>query len=164
MPAPPPSPPRSRPWLVPVLFALLAVAGVVTAIAAVQASSEPATKRMTVRRTVTRRGTTSKITVTTTAPTTTLPDVSGSELAAQGYAKMQRGDYQGALPLLEQGVHLLAGTGTHDEAYADYNLAYTRYVLGECTNVLALLTHSQTIQGHRTEIDTLRRKAQSTCG
>jgi hypothetical protein len=77
---------------------------------------------------------------------------------------MQAGDYSGALPLFEQAVQKLEGTGSLDEAYADYNLAYTRFRLGQCTDVLALLDHSQQIQGHRTEIDALRRDAQKPCG
>jgi hypothetical protein len=77
---------------------------------------------------------------------------------------MQAGDYGGALPLFEQAVQKLEGTGSLDEAYADYNLAYTRFRLGQCTDVLALLDHSQQIQGHRTEIDALRRDAQKPCG
>ncbi len=46
---------------------------------------------------------------------------------------MQAGDYAGALPLLEQAVQQLNGSGRIDEAYADYNLAYTRRTLGRCT-------------------------------
>jgi uncharacterized protein with von Willebrand factor type A (vWA) domain len=77
---------------------------------------------------------------------------------------MRAGDYQGALPLLEQAVQQLDGTGTLGEAYADYNLAYTRYSLGQCTDVLPLLDRSQAIQGRRTEIDALRRDARKACG
>jgi uncharacterized protein with von Willebrand factor type A (vWA) domain len=77
---------------------------------------------------------------------------------------MRAGDYAGALPLLEQAVQKLSGTGSTSEAYADYNLAYTRRALGQCTDVLALLDRSQTVQGHRKEIDHLRKEAQKRCG
>jgi tetratricopeptide (TPR) repeat protein len=123
--------------------------------------------------TVTQPGVTVEQTVTAPAPppatTTAASDTqssgnpSGAGLNAEGYSKMQAGDYQGALPLLDQAVRQLSGTGSLDEAYADYNLAYTRYELGQCTDVLALLDHSQAIQGHRTEIDALRRDARKAC-
>ena len=58
----------------------------------------------------------------------------------------------------------LDGAGTLAEAYADYNLAYTRYALGQCTDVLPLLDRSQAVQGRRKEIDALRRDARKACG
>ena len=51
------------------------------------------------------------------------------------------------------------GTGSLDEAYADYNLAFTRFQLGSCDGVLELLDRSESIQGHREEIDRLRQQA-----
>jgi tetratricopeptide (TPR) repeat protein len=126
-------------------------------------------------RTITEPGRTLERTVTAPAPPpatapapqTTAPvaaNSTGSELNDEGYAKMKGGDYQAALPLLQQAVRRLSGSGSLDEAYADYNLAYTRYELGQCTDVLALLDHSQQIQGRRTEIDALRSDAQKACG
>jgi len=133
---------------------------------------------VTILRTITKPGRTVEQTVTAPAPApppATTPTTSssppatpvgatGAALNGAGYAKMQAGDYSGALPLFEQAVQKLEGTGSLDEAYADYNLAYTRFRLGQCTDVLALLDHSQQIQGHRTEIDALRRDAQKPCG
>jgi hypothetical protein len=77
---------------------------------------------------------------------------------------MQAGDYRGALPLLVQAVERLQGSGSLSEAYASYNLAFTRFALGSCDGVLALLDRSQAVQGHRSEIDSLRRRAQPKCG
>jgi hypothetical protein len=128
---------------------------------------------VTILRTVTQPGRTIEQTVTAptpppaTAPATTPAAPTGStgtELNSEGYAKMQAGDYTGALPLLDRAVQRLTGTGSLAEAYADYNLAYTRYRLGQCTDVLALLDHSEQIQGPRTEITALRRDAQTACG
>ena len=132
---------------------------------------------MTIVRTVTQPGTTLEHTVTAPAPppvttaagavppaATQVAKATGADLNLEGYAKMRTGDYQGALPLLSQAVQQLSGAGSLDEAYADYNLAYTRYELGQCTDVLPLLDHSQAIQGRRTEIDALRRDAQKECG
>jgi hypothetical protein len=89
--------------------------------------------------------------------------LTASELNNEGYYKMRHGDYVGALPLLERAVERLDGAGSFDEAYADFNLANTRYHLGECTDVLALLHRSQQIQGDVTPIPALRTAAQRTC-
>jgi tetratricopeptide (TPR) repeat protein len=124
---------------------------------------------------VTQPGTTVQQTVTAPSPaptpstqatTTAATAPSGSRGAAlndAGYAKMRAGDYQGALPLLEQAVQQLTGTGSTLEAYADYNLAYTRFALGQCTDVVALLDRSESIQGRRVEIDHLRKDARKSC-
>jgi hypothetical protein len=77
---------------------------------------------------------------------------------------MQAGDYAAALPLFEQAVARLQGTGSTAEAYADYNLAFTRYALGRCDGVLALLDRSEAIQGKRDEIRSLRSQARRSCG
>jgi transcription initiation factor IIE alpha subunit len=61
-------------------------------------------------------------------------------------------------------VQKLQNTGSLDEAYASYNLAFTRFQLGRCDGVLALLDRSEAVQGHRDEIDRLRGQAQSRCG
>jgi serine/threonine-protein kinase len=170
-------------WLVPLLLLLLLAAGAAAAFAATRGtgSSAPAPKpqSVTVLRTVTKPGRTIQQTVTTTAPpppttaaTTPVPPTtaaasagsSGTDLNSEGYAKMRAGDYRGALPLLDQAVRQLSGTDSLGEAYADYNLAYTRFALGQCTGVLALLDHSEQIQGRRSEIEALRRDAQKTCG
>lgn len=178
------TPPRRdrRPgsWLVPMLLVLLAAAGAAAAFAATRGSSRHGATRhrrpVTVLKTITQPGRTVEQTVTAPAPppaTRTPPSASttpasagatGADLNAEGYAKMQAGDYAGALPLFERAVQQLNGTNSLDEAYADYNLAYTRYELGRCTGVLALLDRSQQIQGHRTEIDALRRDARRACG
>jgi hypothetical protein len=76
---------------------------------------------------------------------------------------MEAGDYEGALPLLEQAVAASQGAGTLTEAYAAYNLAYTRFQLGRCDGVLDLLARSEAVQGQRGEIDELRAQAQDAC-
>jgi hypothetical protein len=81
----------------------------------------------------------------------------------QGFALMQSGNYAAALPLLERSVRALSGSGTLGEAYASYNLAFTRFALGRCDRVLELLDRSQDIQGKRGAIDDLRRRAQRAC-
>src|SRR2546421_9208660 len=88
---------------------------------------------------------------------------SGAALNNAGFTKMKAGDYQGALPLLVQAVAKLQGTGSLDEAYADYNLASTRLHLGSCDGVKDLLKNSQRIQHHRVEIDAALAQEKSQC-
>ena len=76
---------------------------------------------------------------------------------------MLAGDWQGALPLLQQAVTKLQGTGKLYEAYADYNLASTLLHVGRCDRVKDLLKNSERIQGHRSEIDTAKALEKSQC-
>ena len=104
--------------------------------------------------------TTEPATTTEPAPTTAPPTESPAELNDRGFALMQAGDYEGALPLLEQAVNGLAGSGEIAEAYASYNLAFTRLALGSCDGVLELLDRSAEVQGDRKEIRRLRKEAE----
>ena len=110
--------------------------------------------------TLTRTTPPTTITETTTAPGTTqptTPPTDGVALNEEGFALMQDGDYAAALPLLERAVDALSGSESLAEAYASYNLAFTRFALGSCDGVLPLLDRSEAIQGERKEIDALRR-------
>jgi len=88
---------------------------------------------------------------------------SASALNAQGYARMQARDYAGALPLLRRAVIASNGSGTLTEAYASFNLAFSRFAVGRCDGVTPLLDRSERIQGHRKEIDDLRKQWQERC-
>ena len=87
-----------------------------------------------------------------------------SALNDEGFRQMQAGDFQRALPLLEQAVAASQGDDSLTEAYASYNLAATRFALGNCDGVLDLLSRSEQVQGSRKEIDRLRRGAERECG
>jgi serine/threonine-protein kinase len=104
---------------------------------------------------------------TTTSASTTEPEVSatpsGTELNDDGFALMQAGDYAAALPLLRDAVVALRGSGSLTEAYASYNLAFTRFAVGRCDGVVGLLDRSERIQGSRTEIDRLRSEWDARC-
>ena len=122
------------------------------------------------KETVTLPGTTVVQTVTTAPPppattTAAAPALSSpSELNDQGFELMRAGRYEEALPLLEQAVAGLAGSGELAEAYASYNLAFTRLALGSCDDVIELLDRSEQVQGGRKEISKLRKEAERTCG
>lgn len=108
-----------------------------------------------------------RVTVPSSSPTPVSPaprsTSSGESLNDAGYRKMQAGDYAGALPLFEQAVRKLQGTGKLYEAYTSYNLAYTRFQLGNCDGVLELLDRAESIEGPKAAIDRLREQAQENC-
>ena len=157
----------ARRWWVVLLLAALVAGGVLAAVLAPGSKHTSQAGPRTIVQTVTGPGrtvTTTTTTPTTPAPATTPPSsASGAQLNDAGFTKMKQGDYGGALPLLEQAVQKLGGTGSIVEAYADYNLAYTRRKLGQCADVLRLLDRSEAVQGHRDEIDALRADAQKAC-
>ena len=181
--APPPPRPtaparRTNAWpLLAVLLLLGAVGGALLAYfltrGGEEASPPPVTRVVTQVQTVTTQGqvrTVEKpVTVTTSASPPATPSapaasgLSGETLNDRGFAKMRAGDLAGALPMLEEAVRKLDGSGKLYEAYAKYNLAYTRYHLGNCSGVLDLLDESEAIQGRRSDIDRLRVQAQETC-
>jgi hypothetical protein len=134
---------------------------VVTKIQRVTTQGRTVEKRVTVTTSASRPPTTASPPPTTSAPVPV--SSSGAALNLAGFNKMRTGDYTGALPLLERAVQKLQGTNSLDEAYADYNLAFTRFHLGNCDGVLELLDRSESVQGHRTDIDRLRQQAQERC-
>ena len=166
---------RGRRWTVAVIaVAALLVAGVLAAALLAGDPNEEAAKTApkTVKETVTLPATTVVQTVTTeaataeaatSAPETPAPSGNPSELNDQGFELMQAGSYEAALPLLEQAVAGLAGSGETAEAYASYNLAATRLALGRCDGVLELLDRSEEVQGNRKEITKLRHEAEKSC-
>jgi eukaryotic-like serine/threonine-protein kinase len=103
------------------------------------------------------------VTTTTTTTTQTTASLDATALNDAGFALMRAEDFSAARPLLEQAVRALRGTGSITEAYASYNLAYTRLALGACSGVLPLLDRSEAVQGHRREIDDLRAEASDQC-
>ena len=186
VPVPVPAERRRRSGrLLPLVALLLLAAGVLAATLLARAGDDPArqtqpqaspkTVRETVVQTVTTPAPTTQAAPTTqetpttqAAPTTQEAPppapASAAEVNDQGFALMQAGDYEAALPLLEQAVQLSAGSGELVEAYASYNLAFTRFSLGTCDGVLDLLQRSEDVQGKRGEIKRLQREAEKACG
>jgi serine/threonine-protein kinase len=166
-PLPPPPAQRSAWPLFAGLLALGAIAGALLAYFLTRGNESPPapTTVVTQFRTVTTQGEVTTVEKPITVTTSAAPPAgqSGAALNDAGFAKMQAGDYAGALPLLEQAVHKLQDTGSFTEAYASYNLAFTRFQLGNCDGVLDLLDRSESIQGRRKEIDRLRKDVEKTC-
>jgi serine/threonine-protein kinase len=147
------------PWLA-ALLVLGAIAGGLLAYFVTRdggTTAAPPTRVVTVEQSVT-------VTTSAPMPAPAAPSAqSGEALNDSGYAKMQAGDFAAALPLLEEAVRKLDGTGKLYEAYAKYNLAYTRFQLGNCDGVLHLLDEAEAIEGHKEPIDRLRKQARKTC-
>lgn len=163
---------RRRRLLAPAALVGLLLAGLGTA--AVLADDDVREVRTVTRERLqvsTVSGTTSTTTVTETRTVSTAPEeppptenADGAQLNDAGFAELQEGDFESALPLLERAVSALAGSGSLAEAYASYNLAFTRFALGRCDGVLPLLDRSERVQGRRSEIRRLRRDVEKHCG
>jgi hypothetical protein len=158
-------------WLA--LAALLAAGGIVGAILALtlggggdhSGRSAQTGKPLSVR-TVTANGTTVRETITAPAPPpppaasppAPLPPApaiagSGHSLNDRGYALMRAGNYNAALPLLQNAVRKLRGTGPKDayEGYANYNLGYTLLQLHRCRDALVYLRRAEQLEPQRSE-------------
>jgi eukaryotic-like serine/threonine-protein kinase len=174
--APPAAPPPPAPWPQPArrprtwpLLAVLLVAGVAAGILAAylltrddgrksSPAAAPQPEVTTVLRTVTKasgQATTVTQATTTTPPATSAPPAAGSghSLNDDGYRRMQAGDFAGAVPLLEQAVRALSGTGPRDpyEAYANYNLGYSLLRLSRCGEAIPYLQKADSLEPWRHE-------------
>jgi len=154
------------------LLALAAAAGVIAAIVLAnrdgksKAVARPSERTVT----ITQQGSTVQRTVTTPAPPPPVSpppppagrarSLSGSQLNDAGYAKMQAGDYAGALPLLRQAVGKLSGVGFPTEAYANYNLGYTLLQLGSCDEAIPYLEQAKRLEPQRHEPKDALKRAQ----
>jgi hypothetical protein len=109
------------------------------------------------------------VTVEQPPPPMPAPASAGSSLSSaaaandRAYRMMLEKDFEAALPVLEEAYATLAGSGSLAEAYTAYNLAFTRFALGSCNDVLQLLDRSESIQGERKEIGRLRHQAEKSC-
>jgi Flp pilus assembly protein TadD len=105
---------------------------------------------------------------TVTAPTPPPPPppaISGSSghaLNDQGYQLIQQGNFAGAIPVLQQAVRKLAGTGPTDpyEAYANYNLGYALYRSGRCGEAVPYLQRADQLEPQRHEPRQLLKRAE----
>ena len=156
-----------RRFLIPAAL-LLGAAAVGAAIAAIVTSGgEPTT------RTVAGPGGTTTVQQTVTQepappppppppPPPTAVGASGHTLNDRGYQLMQQGNYSSALPLFRQAVQKLQGTGPSDlyEGYANYNLGYTLYRLGRCSEAVTYLRRAEQLEPNRREPTQIRKRAE----
>jgi tRNA A-37 threonylcarbamoyl transferase component Bud32 len=163
--APPPR--RDRAWWPLLAAGVLAAAIAGIAAAALLTGDEERAEQPAQPRTVvtTEPGPTVVQTETVTTPPPQEEERSGAELNDEGFALMEEGRFEEALPVLEEAVQKLSGTGERVEAFALYNLAFTKLQLGQCgEDIPQLLDRSEEIQGHRSDIDEARRQHEEQCG
>ncbi len=139
------------------LLALAAIGGAIAAIVLTGGGSGVKKAQRSPARTVTTVLTQQGQATTVTAPARTassgsaVAPLSGSQLNDAGYAKMNAGDYVGALPLLRRSVVKLSGVGYPTEAYANYNLGFTLLQLGRCDEAVPYLEQAKTLEPQRHE-------------
>jgi eukaryotic-like serine/threonine-protein kinase len=175
--APPPARP-ARPrrssgtrFLLP--LALLLAAGAIGAIAAIVLTSGGSSPTVVTRTVAGPGGTTTihqTVTHSTTAPAPPPPPPppppaisgNGHTLNDQGYSRIQSGDYAGAVPLLQEAVQQLQGSGPADpyEGYANYNLGYALYRVGRCSEAIPYLKRAEHLEPDRSEPRSIRQRAQ----
>jgi Flp pilus assembly protein TadD len=140
------------------------IAGVILAAVLSNGSpSKPTAATTSSAKTVAPTTTGAASTPTTVAAPISTP--SGHALNDKGYALMQRGDFAGALPYLQQAVQKLQGTGPGDpyEAYANYNLGFTMLQLGQCDAAVAYLQRADQLEPHNQQVQNALQSA-GQCG
>jgi eukaryotic-like serine/threonine-protein kinase len=163
---------RSNRRPVALVAALLALAGAGTAAGlALSAAGDDPLRTVVVTKTAPGTTQVETVTVETPPPADEPPPPAASPRSSasaeadnnRAYQMMLNEDFEGALPILEDAHGALAGSGTTAEAYTAYNLAFTRFALDSCQDVLPLLDRSESIQGERKEISDLRKRAEKSC-
>jgi len=151
--------PRGRRFpVVPALVGLgLIVAGIAAA-ALLTRGGDATPVAKTFVRTVVK--TTPGKTITQETTVTTAPAASAGTSLAQGrrdsdaaFNLIRAANYSAALPLAQQALSELRGTGNIYEGYANYNVGTSLIHLGRCSEGLPYLDASERIQGHRSEFD-----------
>jgi serine/threonine-protein kinase len=167
------APPRQPIGPLGIVLTVLALAllGGLVAYALTRGDDEPQSQQpqgRTVVRTLvtTAPGTTERVTVTTQAeeeqPPPQQQGADGVALTDQSTQLLNESRYEEALPVAQQALAALQGSGELYEAYANYNVGKALLGLGRCAEAIAYFDRSQQIQGERKEI-TRDRKAAEEC-
>jgi tRNA A-37 threonylcarbamoyl transferase component Bud32 len=155
-------------------LALLLAAGAIGAVAAVVLFRGGNSAPTVITRTVAGPGGTTTVRQTVTHQTTAAAPApppppapvtggtSGHTLNDQGYSLIRQASYSTAIPLLQQAVQKLAGTGPSDpyEGYANYNLGYALYRAGRCSEAVPYLKRAEQLEPDRSEPRAIRQRAQ----
>ena len=164
----PQAPPRRTPLRFVLPVALMVAAAAIGAVVAFLATRGDSSSQV-ITQTVAGPGGTTTVhqTVTQEPPPPPPPPPAavsgdGHTLNDRGYSLMQNEDYSRALPLLQQAVQKLAGTGPGDpyEGYANYNLGYTLYSLGRCSEAVPYLQAAERLEPDRHEPKQLLKRAE----
>ncbi|MDP8911024.1 MAG: serine/threonine-protein kinase [Actinomycetota bacterium] len=135
----------------------------------------------TIVKTVTTEGERERVTVTTQLPAPTTPAATtpaatadepgttapptgmrtggiaeGRRLTDQSTSLNRQGRYGEALPIAEQALRNLQGSGDIYEAYANFNVGNALAHLGRCDEALRFIDRSQELQGYRSDFDAVR--------
>jgi len=159
-----------HPWRVPAIIGVLALLAIVGALLAAALVGGDGTSSGTV---VTTTG--ERVTVTETAepppppppppPTSPPPPPPSSEsgrvLTDRATGLMRQGRFGEALPIAQQALQKLKGSGQLYEAYANYNVGRSLIELGRCDEGLPYIAASEAIQGSRSQFREARAKCSS---
>jgi eukaryotic-like serine/threonine-protein kinase len=122
----------------------------------------PAGQVTTVHETVTRQQTVTAPAPPPPPPPAPLGGLSAHALNDRGYGLIGQGNYAGAVPLLQQAVQKLAGTGPTDpyEGYANYNLGYALFRSGRCSEAVPYFRRAMQLEPDRSEPRAFLNRAQ----
>jgi TolA-binding protein len=100
--------------------------------------AQPATRPATPAALPTTASTSTSPGATTSGAPSSADVAEGRLLNDEGYALIQSGDYEAAVPPLRRAAADLRGAGPGDpyEAYANYNLGYALLQVGDCTGAV----------------------------
>jgi tetratricopeptide (TPR) repeat protein len=91
------------------------------------------------------------------SPPPALGGAAPSTLVDRATNLIRQGRYGEALPVAEQALRKLRGSGQIYEAYAEYDVGRSLAELGRCDEALPHVDRSEAIQGHRSEFDSIRK-------
>jgi tetratricopeptide (TPR) repeat protein len=171
LPAAWPEPERSRlpiPALLGGVLIALALAGAGLAAVLTQDDESSAPDEITITRTA--EGTTVRETITQEATTTAAPPppppqppqppAAGDpvELTDRATALLKAGRYAEALPLAQQALRQLSGSGETYEGYANYNVGRSLVGLGRCDEAIPYLRRREQLLGRHPDVTSALRE------